>query len=133
MASYYGDTSFWVALIDRRDAYHAQAIELSRNISGKIVTAQAVLLETANTFARPDWREKAIALINHIVARDDIEVVPFSDAIWERSWKLFMARPDKAWSLTDCISFDVMQSQRITEALTSDAHFRQAGFHTLLI
>ena len=45
---------------------------------------------------------------------------------------LFAARPDKEWSLTDSTSFTVMGEQGLTEVLTSDHHFRQAGFVTLL-
>ena len=41
-------------------------------------------------------------------------------------------RHDKDWSLTDCISFVVMEDQRITDALTGDRHFEQAGFKALL-
>ncbi len=41
-------------------------------------------------------------------------------------------RPDKEWSLTDCISFVVMQDEQIIEALTADRHFEQAGFKVLL-
>ncbi len=41
-------------------------------------------------------------------------------------------RLDKDWSLTDCISFAVMQERSLTEALTSDHHFEQAGFTALL-
>src|SRR3990172_6198385 len=133
MAVYFADTSFWVALVDRRDVYHSKAVEWSLNISGSIVTTEAVLLETANTFSRPDWREKVIALIDHIIARDDIEVLPLAGAIWDRGWKLFSDRLDKSWSLTDCISFEVMRERGLTEALSADSHFRQAGFHALLV
>jgi len=45
---------------------------------------------------------------------------------------LFQRRPDKTWSLVDCASFVVMQKRGITEALTSDVHFEQAGFIRLL-
>jgi hypothetical protein len=45
---------------------------------------------------------------------------------------LYDARPDKDWSLTDCISFVVMGDERLTEALTGDRHFVQAGFVALL-
>jgi len=46
---------------------------------------------------------------------------------------LYQNRPDKNWSLTDCISFVVMQEHGITEALTADRHFEQAGFVPLLV
>jgi uncharacterized protein len=45
---------------------------------------------------------------------------------------MFAARSDKRWSLTDCISFVVMQERGLTEALTADRHFEQAGFSILL-
>jgi predicted nucleic acid-binding protein len=133
VALYFADTSFWIALVDRRDAYHYQATEWSRKIGGSIVTTDAELLETGNTFSRPGWREKVIALVDHIMARDDIEVVPFSRSLWDRGWKLFCSRPDKAWSLTDCTSFELMQERGLTEALAADSHFRQAGFRALLL
>jgi hypothetical protein len=50
----------------------------------------------------------------------------------ERGWALYADRPDKYWSLTDCISFVVMKDHQITEALTGDHHFEQAGFVALL-
>jgi len=46
--------------------------------------------------------------------------------------ELYAERPDKGWSLTDCISFVVMRQQGITQALTGDHHFEQAGFTALL-
>jgi predicted nucleic acid-binding protein len=84
MIEYFAGTSFWIALIDRRDALPAQAMDWSRRISGRLVTTEAVLLETANTFSKPGWREKAIALINHVKHRDDVEIVPFSDSLWSQ-------------------------------------------------
>lgn len=133
MAIYFADSSFWIALIDRRDAHHSKAVQCSTTIAGRIVTTEAVLLETVNTFSRPDWREKVIRLVDHIVARDDIEIVPFSNSLWERGWKLFRDRRDKAWSLTDCISFGLMEERGVDEALSADSHFKQAGFRALLL
>jgi predicted nucleic acid-binding protein len=59
-------------------------------------------------------------------------VVHVDTALWERGWALFVARPDKDWGLTDCISFVVMQDRRIMQAFTSDHHFVQAGFKRLM-
>ena len=53
----------------------------------------------------------------------------FADTVY---YLLFAKRPDKEWSLTDCISFIVMQEYGLTEALTADHHFEQAGFTILL-
>jgi uncharacterized protein len=133
MTIYFADTSFWVALVDRRDVYHAKALEWSLNAGGGILTTDAVLLETANTFSRPDWRDKAIALINHVRARDDVEVLSCAGTIWDQGWQLFSNRLDKSWSLTDCISFEVMRERGLSDALAADAHFRQAGFSALLL
>jgi len=59
-------------------------------------------------------------------------VVPLSEALFRQSFDLYRQRLDKEWGLTDCISFVVMQERGITEALTADHHFRQAGFLALL-
>ena len=91
------------------------------------------MLETANTFSRPDWRDKVIALIDHITTRDDVEVVRFSSSLWNRAWNLFRGRSDKSWSLTDCMSFELMQERGLMEALAADSHFQQAGFRALLL
>jgi hypothetical protein len=58
--------------------------------------------------------------------------VPASPALFRQGRALFAARPDKEWSLVDCISFVVMKQRRLKEALTTDRHFVQAGFRALL-
>lgn len=58
--------------------------------------------------------------------------VPGSPDLFGRGFELYAARPDKDWSLTDCISFVVMKDRRLERALTADVHFVQAGFHALL-
>lgn len=128
----FADTSFWIALVFTRDQFHSLAREYSQLIESEIVTTSAVLLETTNALALPPWRRAVVTLVNRIQDRDDIEVVPLSSDLWERGWKLFVDRPDKGWSLTDCISFVVMHDRGIADALTSDMHFQQAGFRPLL-
>ncbi len=98
-----------------------------------MTTTGAVLLETANALARPAWRAGAVALIDHLRRRPDVQVVALDAALWERGWELYRTRPDKGWSLTDCTSFLVMQDSGLTDALITDEHFRQAGFRALLL
>ena len=46
---------------------------------------------------------------------------------------LYQSRTDKTWGLTNCISFVVMQQQNLTDAVTGDRHFVQAGLRTLML
>jgi len=62
----------------------------------------------------------------------EVTIVPASADLWQRGVTLFAGRPDKDWSLTDCISFVVMQERGLTAALTADRHFEHAGFVALL-
>ncbi len=59
-------------------------------------------------------------------------LISIDEELYEAGWKLYAKRPDKDWGIVDCISFIVMQRQGITEALTTDKHFKQAGFIKLL-
>jgi predicted nucleic acid-binding protein len=127
------DTSYWIALVVKQDQHHERAQRWSLRITGRIVTTAAVLLETANTLSRPAWRASAAALVDHLEQRADVSVVPLSTDLWNRGWNLYRARDDKAWSLTDCISFLAMQEAGLHDALTADDHFRQAGFRAVLL
>jgi predicted nucleic acid-binding protein len=71
-------------------------------------------------------------LYRHIQLSPAIRVVPASRALLEEGISLYSSRPDKDWSLTDCISFVVMRDEGIIQALTGDHHFEQAGFKALL-
>jgi predicted nucleic acid-binding protein len=87
----------------------------------------------ADGWARPSsWRSVFIQLLADLQANPDILVVPVSDQLLREGVHLYGQRLDKEWSLTDCISFVVMQREGITEALTGDHHFEQAGFIALL-
>jgi uncharacterized protein len=65
-------------------------------------------------------------------AHRNATIVPPTQTLFEQGIAYYAARADKDWSLTDCISFIVMAEQQITEALTGDHHFEQAGFRALL-
>jgi len=61
-----------------------------------------------------------------------VKCVSVDAAIFAGGLDLYRERPDKDWSLTDCISFVIMRQQQITDALTADLHFVQAGFRALM-
>ncbi len=130
------DTAGWVALIYRRDDYHLRAKHVYVSLEQmKRMTTDAVLIETCNMFSKMPLRPLARALIEKIREAEKLgvlEVTHVTEALIDRGWELFQRRPDKDWSLTDCISFVVMQDKGINKAFTTDHHFEQAGFEKLL-
>jgi uncharacterized protein len=128
----FADTFFFLALINPRDAAHARAVAAAKIRTGPVLTTAWVLTEVADGLAATPDRH----LLQKILANLDHEprdiVVPASQDLFDQGLRLYLARPDKGWSLTDCISFVVMGERNVTEALTADHHFEQAGFVALL-
>ena len=90
-------------------------------------------MELANALARAVSRKLFVDLQPKLKANPNITIVAASAELFERGCKRYADRPDKDWSLTNCISFVVMEEEEITEALTADHHFEQAGFNALLL
>ncbi len=129
------DTSFAIALSAITDQNHAKAVELAEQIEAenlRLVTTQAILLEIGNALSKQKYRSAAIQLLESLEADPNIEIVPLTNELYNAAFQLFRSRQDKEWGLVDCISFLVMQNRAITEALTADDHFNQAGFRALL-
>lgn len=97
-----------------------------------MVTTEFVLLDVANFCLSGGQRAVFLRLVANLRRAPAVEIVPASAGDFQRGIDLFAARSDKGWSLTDCISFAVMQERGLTEALTADEHFEQAGFRALL-
>lgn len=128
----FADAFFYVALINGRDTYHARAMDYARTYQGGVVTTEWVLAEVADALATSSARMRVRAAFEQLRADSDTRIVAASSELFARGLALYADRSDKAWSLTDCISFVVMQEQGIAEALTGDRHFTQAGFTALL-
>ena len=126
------DTGYLIALFDARDALHARATAWSEAVNEPLLVTEYVLWETVNAFSRPVDRAKAPALITLVRSEPDYEVVPAREELFEAGLALHQARPDKGWSLSDCISFVVMQERGMRQALAYDEDFEQAGFEALL-
>ena len=111
---------------------HARARAFTEGFNGRMVTTTWVLTEVADGMADPLDRQGFLAFLEGLRGDPQVEIVPPSQALWDAGVALYAARPDKDWSLTDCISFVVMQDEGIGEALSGDRHFEQAGFAALL-
>ena len=134
-AKVFVDASFYIALANERDQHHGWAVERAiylENEKRHLVITRAVLLEIDDALSKPRFRREAAALLQFLEDDPTVEIIPLSVQLYQRALKLFRQRPDKAWSLTDCISFTVMNDLDISTAVTTDHHFRQAGFTSLL-
>lgn len=129
------DTSYLLALYNPKDQYHKRAVTIKEKITvkHKLWITEAVLTEIGNSWSSVGLREKACILIESCYKLSSVIVIPSSDVLFQKSFSLYRARQDKNWSLTDCMSFVVMQENRLTEVLTTDEHFQQAGFSALLL
>jgi predicted nucleic acid-binding protein len=128
MKAVFADTFFYLALLNRDDAAHDDAVQLARQFTGRVVTTAWVLTEVADAFASPSDRRAFLWLHGQLSLDPLVTIVPASDELFQAGIELYGRRLDKEWSLTDCISFVVMSREGIAQALTADRHFEQAGF-----
>jgi predicted nucleic acid-binding protein len=132
MKTVFADTFYYLALVNPADNRHAQAHDFTDGFAGRMVTTSWVLSELANALAKAATRPAFLQVFSQLRADPDVVILPPDAGLFEDGLRLYAARPDKDWSLTDCISFVVMQREGISEALTGDHHFEQAGFVALL-
>jgi predicted nucleic acid-binding protein len=135
MSEVFLDTSFTIALSSVTDQNHLQAVKLANQIEAdgtRLVTTQAILLEIGNSLSKQKFRAAAIQLLESIETDPNVEVVLLTNDLYKLAFNLFKQREDKEWGLVDCLSFVVMQDRKISDALTTDTHFQQAGFRALL-
>ncbi|MBH0198581.1 MAG: PIN domain-containing protein [Nitrospira sp.] len=135
MKRLFADTVYWIALTNSFDQYHAKAVEVSSELGNcHLFTTEAVLTEFLNALADrgPLIRAAAVEMVETIMNNSQVTVIPQSHRAFSRSLTFYKSRPDKGYSLTDCSSMLLMRERHLSEALTTDRHFEQEGFVTLL-
>jgi predicted nucleic acid-binding protein len=132
MKPVFADTSYYIAVLSEEDLYHDAAIACGDNLLGHLIVTEYVLVELGNGLSRSKHRNRFKPLVEHLFINADTIIVPASESLFQQGLQLFAARSDKTWSMVDCISFVVMKQRRLTDALSTDQHFTQAGFRALL-
>jgi predicted nucleic acid-binding protein len=130
------DASFLIATYNRRDYFHQRALEFDVALlnAREIWTTDAVLLEVMATLSPPSHRTAAFQVWREFHGgADRCRAVEASAENLAEAMATYRSRSDKDWSLTDCLSFIVMEREGLHDALTSDQHFEQAGFRALLL
>ncbi|NCR53976.1 MAG: type II toxin-antitoxin system VapC family toxin [Microcystis aeruginosa L211-07] len=129
------DTSYAIALSSSTDDYHHKALAIAQQLKTSktpLVTTRAIILEIGNALSKQKYRSKSIKLLSSLEKDRTVTVIPLSEILYQKAFQLYCQRNDKNWGIVDCISFIVMEERGITEALTTDIHFQQAGFRALL-
>lgn len=132
MKRVFADTFYFLALLNSKVQAHARAVAAALAFQGEIVTTAWVLTEFAEAMCAPENRLECVALVADPRTDPQVRIYLPDTILFDDGLELFARRSDKEWSLTDCISFVVMQREGIAEALTGDRHFEQAGFTMLL-
>ena len=127
----FADTFALIAWLNPRDNAHAVVAAYLDGFTGRLVTTEWVLMELADALSAPQARSTVVAFLRAIRSDPLFNVIGYDPAVYQAGFDLFAARPDKGWHLTDCISFAVMSERGLSEALTADHHFEQAGFRVI--
>lgn len=129
------DTAYIFALVNTRDQWHARARQWQEALTAErrpLLTSEFVLVEIGDGLATVGFRRHAVRVLDTLAASSVVELIPASSELYAAGLDLYRNRTDKEWGLTDCISFALMKQRGLREALTTDEHFAQAGFHVLM-
>jgi uncharacterized protein len=132
MKTVFADTSYYLALVNSADRFHTAACRWTSAYPGTWMTTSWVIAELANAMCQIPNRPFFLSLLHDLCTDVRVSIVPPDKDLFDRGLELYARRIDKDWSLTDCISFLVMQDHQLQDAATLDHHFAQAGFNVLI-
>ena len=130
----FADAHYWIATVNKNDQWHAAARAAKQAVGPAVlVTTDEVLVEFLTALGnREHLRQLAGRMVRAILQDPNVRVLPQSRHSFLQGVQLYEQRPDKDYSLTDCISICTMSSESIAEVLTNDHHFEQEGFTVLI-
>lgn len=135
MKAVFADTVYWIATVVPSDQWHEPSHRARENLGqARLVTTDEVLTEflAALSGYGDAIRRQAARMARAILDDPNVHVVPQSRDSFLRGLAFYEQRPDKGYSLTDCISMNSMRTDGLTEVLTNDHHFEQEGFTVLV-
>jgi uncharacterized protein len=131
MRTLFLDAGFVIAQQLSTDQHHERALACWAQIAqerARLITTSFVFAEVIAFFSGKGRPELGIAAGRWMLASRVTTLIHVDSALFGAGWQHLQTRPDKTYSLTDCISFILMQRHGVREALTFDHHFTQAGF-----
>lgn len=135
MKAVFADSLYWIAIANPKDPYHESAKQ-ARVALGNVVlfTSDEALSEFLTTLGNfgSQLRRAAARMVDEILKNPNVRVIPQTREGFLNGMKRFSEREDKKYSITDCVSMNVMDANSISEILTKDHHFEQEGFIILM-
>jgi hypothetical protein len=128
----FADAFYFVARLNRRDQHHDRVVAFSRDFRASLLTTEWVLMEVADALAKSECRPRVREFVLHLREATACEIITASHELFHRALELYHQHADKEWTLTDCSSVLIMRDRGLTDVLTADRHFEQAGFNPLL-
>ncbi len=129
------DSGHLIALVNPKDQWHIKAVNAAQFVSAYgLVTTEEVLIEFLNFYSSDasHMRNLAATSVRRWLNDRTFSIIPCNENTFTDALDLYEARPDKGYSLTDCISMNICRQLGIEEILSSDKHFEQEGFTALL-
>ena len=126
------DTSGLLSYIDTHDAHHAEAVRLFTGARRRVTHSYVLAELVALCHARRAPRAPCLLFVAELADNPLVEMHWIDEARHRAAMSLLQSQGDKAYSLCDAVSFLLMRDRGLTEALTTDRHFEQAGFTRLL-
>jgi len=132
MRRYFVDAFYWIALFSHRDQWHRRVMAFDVTLGdAPLYTTDEILTEFLAFYSATDLRTRAAAFVQRVLSTVGTTVIPQTRAGFVDALALYQARPDKHYSLTDCVSMQAMRREGLTDVLTNDHHFVQEGFRIL--
>lgn len=135
MKETFADTSHFVAVLHPSDQLHEKAVAAEKSLMAtRLVTTDFVLVEVLNYFSefQEYFKARIARAVKVILSESETQIIECSRGELIKGFEFYNFRLDKGYSLTDCVSMNVMRERNITEILTNDDHFEQEGFRILL-
>jgi predicted nucleic acid-binding protein len=127
--TFFVDSWFFIGVLDRYDAHHARLKRMSHRLDrARLITHEAIFHEVLAYFSEDgaQLRARAVEAVRKALA--NMEVLQAGTDLFLAALDRYAARPDKEYSLVDCMSMAIMEERDIRHVLTNDHHFTQAGF-----
>lgn len=135
MRRFFVDAGHLIALVNPKDQWHVKAVAAAELVAGSdLITTEDVLIEFLNFYSEDGsyMRHLAAVSVRRWLTDLKLSVIPRTNTTFLDALDLYESRPDKGYSLTDCISMNVCRELGIDEVLSSDKHFVQEGLKILL-